>query len=128
MPALAHLLGRMLEVLGIDQADILGYSRGGAPAQQFAHQAGDRVRSLVLVSTIYGVGGLPPFDVALGNMLTPKFDRSVHRCALPLREAAHSAADRWTAIRASALASGVYGRRPNVGMGSIDASSDGGVE
>jgi pimeloyl-ACP methyl ester carboxylesterase len=72
MPAFAHLLGRMLDVQGIDQADILGYSWGGALAQQFAHQAAKRVRSLVLVSTIYGLGGLPPSMWALGNMLTPK--------------------------------------------------------
>jgi poly(3-hydroxyalkanoate) depolymerase len=71
MRALANLLGRLLDNLGIGEADILGYSWGGALAQQFAHQMGERARSLVLVSTIYGVGGLPPSLRALGNMLTP---------------------------------------------------------
>jgi pimeloyl-ACP methyl ester carboxylesterase len=60
MRALANLLARLLDNLGIGEADILGYSWGGALAQQFAHQMGERARSLVLVSTIYGVGGLPP--------------------------------------------------------------------
>ena len=72
MGALAELLGRLLDTLGIVETDVLGYSWGGALAQQFAHQAGDRVRSLVLVSTIYGVGALPPSLWALGNMLTPR--------------------------------------------------------
>ena len=72
MRALARLLGRVLDKLGIGEADILGYSWGRALAHEFAHRAGDRVRSLVLVSTIYGVGGLPPSLGAVANLLTTK--------------------------------------------------------
>ena len=72
MRALARLLGRVLDKLGIGEADILGYSWGRALAHEFAHRAGDRVRSLVLVSTIYGVGGPPPSLGAVANLLTTK--------------------------------------------------------
>jgi len=53
-------LGRVavgvLDAVGVDDADVLGYSHGGAVAQQLAHDAPDRVRQLILVATSCGVG------------------------------------------------------------------------
>jgi pimeloyl-ACP methyl ester carboxylesterase len=53
---LAALAAAMLDEVGVDRADVLGFSHGGAVAQQLAAQAPARVRGLVLVSTSCGVG------------------------------------------------------------------------
>jgi pimeloyl-ACP methyl ester carboxylesterase len=44
-------LARLLESLGIEKADVLGYSQGGAVAQQFALDHSAHVRRLVLSNT-----------------------------------------------------------------------------
>ncbi|MDQ6649415.1 MAG: alpha/beta hydrolase [Actinomycetota bacterium] len=71
MPALAHLVAGLLDRLDIETADVLGYSWGGVLAQQRAHQAPHRVRSLVLAATIPGVGGQPPSPWVVAAMATP---------------------------------------------------------
>ncbi len=48
---LAHDLAQLLDDLQVDAADILGYSQGGAVAQQFARDYPKRVRGLVLACT-----------------------------------------------------------------------------
>jgi 3-oxoadipate enol-lactonase len=48
---LAHDLAQLLDDLQIDAADVLGYSQGGAVAQQFARAYPKRVRGLVLACT-----------------------------------------------------------------------------
>jgi pimeloyl-ACP methyl ester carboxylesterase len=53
---LATLAAAVLDEAGVDRADVLGFSHGGAVAQQLAAQAPARVRALVLVSTSCGVG------------------------------------------------------------------------
>src|SRR4051794_6250899 len=59
MRGLATLTQKLLDRLGMYNADVLGYSWGGALAQQLVHQAPHRVRRLVLVSTVPGLGGKP---------------------------------------------------------------------
>jgi len=56
---LAGLAASVLDEVGLDSADVLGFSHGGAVAQQLAVQAPARVRRLVLVSTSCGVGAIP---------------------------------------------------------------------
>jgi 3-oxoadipate enol-lactonase len=48
---LAEDLARLLDDLSLESADVLGYSQGGAVAQQFAWDYPDRTRHLVLVCT-----------------------------------------------------------------------------
>src|ERR671939_828149 len=48
---LARDLAQLLDDLRVDSAHILGYSQGGAVAQQFAHDYPARVRGLVLGCT-----------------------------------------------------------------------------
>ncbi|MCW2613318.1 MAG: poly(3-hydroxyalkanoate) depolymerase [Frankiales bacterium] len=71
MSGLARLVADLLEVLDVEQADVLGYSWGGALAQQLAHQHPERVRSLVLAATIPGIGGQPPAPWVVAAMATP---------------------------------------------------------
>jgi len=49
----------VLDAAGVQDADILGYSHGGAVAQQLAHDTPGRVRRLILVATSCGVGATP---------------------------------------------------------------------
>jgi len=54
--ALATLAASVLDEADVERADVLGFSHGGAVAQQLAAQAPARVRGLVLASTSCGVG------------------------------------------------------------------------
>jgi pimeloyl-ACP methyl ester carboxylesterase len=65
IPMLAGLAASLLDAVRLCPADVLGFSHGGAVAQQFAVQAPGRVRRLVLVSTSCGVGATPGDHVPL---------------------------------------------------------------
>ena len=72
---LADVAVSVLDHLAIERADVLGFSYGGAVAQQMAVSHPERVRRLVLVSTSCGLGTtLGAFDsldnVALGQGVT----------------------------------------------------------
>lgn len=71
MRGVADLVTQLLDALGYSRVDVLGYSWGGAVAQQLAHDAPDRVGNLVLASTIPGLGGQVPSLKVLGLMTTP---------------------------------------------------------
>ncbi|HEY1510925.1 MAG TPA: alpha/beta fold hydrolase [Solirubrobacteraceae bacterium] len=58
MSDLADVVGELLSELGHESVDVLGYSLGGAIAQQFAHRHPRRVRRLVLAATTPGVGAI----------------------------------------------------------------------
>ena len=59
MPMLADIAARVLDAFGIEKADVVGYSHGGAVAQQFAVGHRTRVNRLVLLATACGVGAVP---------------------------------------------------------------------
>jgi poly(3-hydroxyoctanoate) depolymerase len=62
---LAEIAASVLDEAGLDAADVLGFSHGGAVAQQLAFQSPARVRRLVLVSTSCGIGATPGIQDAL---------------------------------------------------------------
>lgn len=71
LPGYARLLVRLLDHLGLERVDVLGYSWGGTVAQELARTAPARVRSLVLAATTPGLGGRPPAPWVFALMLTP---------------------------------------------------------
>jgi pimeloyl-ACP methyl ester carboxylesterase len=68
---LAQITASVLDVVGLDRADVLGFSLGGAVAQQLAVQSPARVRRLVLVSTSCGVGASPGSTGSLRSLRAP---------------------------------------------------------
>ena len=69
--ALAHGIAAGLDAIGIDAPDVLGYSFGGAVAQELARCHPARVHRLVLAATSPGWGAPPPSPMALADLLTP---------------------------------------------------------
>ncbi len=59
VPTLARLGAQCAQTLGVTTLDVLGYSFGGAMAQQMALTRPDLVRRVVLVAAVYGAGGIP---------------------------------------------------------------------
>jgi pimeloyl-ACP methyl ester carboxylesterase len=59
LPALADTVVSLLDELGHTRVDVLGFSFGGALAQQLAKDAPARLRRLALVSTMCGWGAAP---------------------------------------------------------------------
>jgi pimeloyl-ACP methyl ester carboxylesterase len=71
MRQLARLVEGVLDLLDLERVDVLGYSFGGALAQQLAVQSPERVRRLVLAATTPGWGGVPGTLGALLGLSTP---------------------------------------------------------
>lgn len=66
----ARMITRLLDELGLDQVDVLGYSLGGMIAQQLAWTSPRRVRRVVLMSTNTGWGSVPSHPVAVSGLLS----------------------------------------------------------
>jgi poly(3-hydroxyalkanoate) depolymerase len=62
----------LLDQLGLDQVDVMGVSWGGAMAQHFALQHGDRVRRLILCATTAGMIMIPGSPAALSKLADPR--------------------------------------------------------
>jgi pimeloyl-ACP methyl ester carboxylesterase len=58
IPMLAGMATELLDVLQISSTDVLGYSFGGAVAQELALRSPDRVERLILAATSPGWGGV----------------------------------------------------------------------
>jgi pimeloyl-ACP methyl ester carboxylesterase len=58
MRGLADVVAAMLDCLDLPSVDVLGYSLGGALAQELARRHPRRVRKLILAGTIPGVGAI----------------------------------------------------------------------
>jgi poly(3-hydroxyoctanoate) depolymerase len=69
--ALAHLAVAVLDHYATPRADVVGFSYGGAIAQQAARDYPGRIRRLVLAATTCGVGGIPGSIGAVTALATP---------------------------------------------------------
>ena len=68
---LVEIVRELMDTLGLERPDVLGYSWGGGLAQELARRAPDRVRRLVLCATGPGLGGVPPRPLAALMLATP---------------------------------------------------------
>ena len=68
---IADVARDVLDAVGRDRVDVVGYSFGGAVAQELAIRAGDRIRRMVLVGTSSGAGAVPGSLMALLAVSTP---------------------------------------------------------
>jgi pimeloyl-ACP methyl ester carboxylesterase len=71
MPKLASVVVAALDELGYERVDVMGFSFGGALAQQLAHDAPKRLRRLALISTGCGWGSTPGTPPALSAVANP---------------------------------------------------------
>jgi poly(3-hydroxyalkanoate) depolymerase len=71
MKGLADLVGELIDLLSYPEVDALGYSFGGALAQEVAHRRPDRVRRLILCGTSPGMVSVPPKPLPALFLLTP---------------------------------------------------------
>jgi poly(3-hydroxyalkanoate) depolymerase len=71
MRALAAHVVALLDLLGLERVDVLGYSWGGGLTQELAHREPSRVRRLVLCATSVGIGSVPPRPLAALVLATP---------------------------------------------------------
>jgi poly(3-hydroxyoctanoate) depolymerase len=71
VPELADLLVAVLDDRGVPWADVVGFSYGGAVAQQLAFDHPTRVRRLVLAATNCGLGAFPGWLPAVMSLATP---------------------------------------------------------
>ena len=69
--AMAELAVAVLDHLSIDCTDVVGFSYGGAVAQQLAFGFPERVSRLVLAATSCGLGAVPGAYGAMASLSTP---------------------------------------------------------
>jgi poly(3-hydroxyoctanoate) depolymerase len=95
MPQLARLVTELLDELGHEQLDVLGYSLGGIVAQELAHRAPGRIRRLVLCATTPGLPSVPPDPIVTALMLTPAryWNRQLAELILPIIAGGRTARD-----------------------------------
>ena len=86
MDACADLYADLLDALGYASVDLLGFSFGGAVAQEFAHRHPHRVRRLVLAATAFGLGSQPadPMTLFLASNPLRYLSRAARRRSAPL--------------------------------------------
>lgn len=69
--SLAVLAAAVLDSRGVDCTDVIGFSYGGAIAQQLAYDHPERVERLVLAATNCGWGSIPGSPQAMAVLATP---------------------------------------------------------
>lgn len=71
MPEIAEFYTEVMEHVGVERADILGFSFGGTIVQQMAKDYPDHVNSLILCGTAPGLGGFPADPITIMTAANP---------------------------------------------------------
>lgn len=97
LPRIAALVTQVMDALGLQSSDILGYSFGGVVAMELTHRFPSRVNRLVLVSTAPGTPGAVPHPAAFAMMLSPLryYNRRAAEVIIPLIAGGKTAADQY---------------------------------
>ena len=95
MPQIAALITDVMDSLGLQRADILGYSFGGAVALELARRFPARVDRLILVSTTPGTPAAMPHPAIVAMMLSPVryYNRRAGELIVPLIAGGQTARD-----------------------------------
>lgn len=96
MNGLATLVAGLLDRMGLDRVDLLGYSLGGVLAQEVAHRFPDRLNRLVLAATSPGLPSIPPNPIAAALILTPTryYNRRLAEATMPFIAGGRTARDK----------------------------------
>lgn len=78
IPQMAAWTLALLDQLGHEKVDVIGYSWGGVVAQQMALQCDRRVRRLVLLSTNTGSASVPGSMLSTAMMFSPMVAQMLH--------------------------------------------------
>ncbi|MBU2704468.1 alpha/beta fold hydrolase [Zooshikella marina] len=70
-PQLSFLTEQLLDELNLGQVNVIGYSWGGALAQQFTYDHPQRVKQLILAATTMGMVAIPGLPMELFKLLKP---------------------------------------------------------
>ncbi|MGI0116779.1 alpha/beta fold hydrolase [Zooshikella sp. RANM57] len=70
-PQLSFLTEQLLDELNYGQVNVIGYSWGGALAQQFTYDHPQRVKQLILAATTMGMIAIPGLPMELLKLLKP---------------------------------------------------------
>jgi poly(3-hydroxyoctanoate) depolymerase len=73
MTGLADVAAELLQALGHERADVLGYSLGGGVAQELARRRPEMVDRLILCATSPGVGSIPPVNPVVPAVLATPY-------------------------------------------------------
>ncbi|MEE4023680.1 alpha/beta fold hydrolase [Gordonia sp. PKS22-38] len=95
MHGIADKLAGALRALEVSRVDVLGYSHGGAVAQEFAKRHSDRLRRLTLVATVAGLPWVPPRLSAQRALLSTRryHSREAAAADVPLLAGGRTASD-----------------------------------
>jgi pimeloyl-ACP methyl ester carboxylesterase len=95
VPAVADRYCRTLRSLGVEHADVLGFSLGGLAAQELARRHPELIRRLILVNTIMGVGSkLGSWKVRRTLLSTKRYtDRACAERDMPVLAGGRTARD-----------------------------------
>jgi pimeloyl-ACP methyl ester carboxylesterase len=96
IPRIAALITDVMDSLGLQRADILGFSFGGVVALELARRFRGRTSLLVLVSTAPGTPGAMPHPAVVAMMLSPirYYNRRAAELIVPLIAGGQTARDR----------------------------------
>jgi poly(3-hydroxyoctanoate) depolymerase len=105
MPAIADRIAGAVRALGVEQADVLGYSLGGLVAQEVARRHPALASRLILTATIMGIPAIPGGPMVQLALLSTRRHRDRDAAARDIPRLAGGRTARDPAVLAAILSS-----------------------